>query len=256
MTDGSGNFLLVCDERGTKSWSSKRRTFTFGGFASAETNRQNLIDTWGDIKYQLCGSRDVELKWSHFFPGHHQVTSGNPLRETDFAKWSDLALWSLDTLFDRADIFPITTVIRKDRIQPDDISERTRKGASILDLGMVMPVLLGQFAQYLEEHNGTVGEIWCDRLGSQHEEACLQDHLAALIANVAQLEPDKQRLIERVSTTIHFLDSKEEPLIQMADFVSGVIWAAVEGDEQYLIHRLMDYAPGGKRTYGIAFIES
>lgn len=256
MIDNAGKYLLVCDDRGSKSWKSASRIYTLGGFAMAETNRKGLIDVWEDIKYQLCGSCDVELKWSHFFSGRHQNTSENPLQETDPTKWSDLALSALETLFDRANIFPITCIVRKDPTQPESMSEQTRKGVLVLDLKMPLSVLLLQFAWYVGENHGVVGEIWCDQLGSRKEEAHLQGEFTAAITDFTAPRPDDQQLIERVNPTIRFLNSKDEPLIQVADFVSGVIWAAAEGDEQYLAARLHDYAPGGKRTYGIVFIES
>ena len=126
-----GKCILACDDHGNNNWSSRSRTFTIGGFAVASTDRSNMVSAWDGIKTSLCGNSSVELKWSHFFPGPHQSNIQNPLIETDDSKWSDLASWALEVLFDSSSAFPICTVIRKDKVQQSDFSEITKRGKII-----------------------------------------------------------------------------------------------------------------------------
>jgi hypothetical protein len=60
--------------------------------------------------------------------------------------------------------------------------------------------------------------------------------------------------LKRIAEPIAFLDSAHEPMVQIADFVSGVIWAAAEGDEAFLLLYLRDYFPWGKRTYTFMYL--
>ena len=63
-----------------------------------------------------------------------------------------------------------------------------------------------------------------------------------------KVRPENQLLIKRISSKLKFLDSKNNSLIQVADFMSGVIWAASEGDERFLIEAFSKYLPAGPRT--------
>ena len=248
-------YLLICDERGTKSIKSTRRTFTLGGIALPEAEQANVISVWGNIKQKLCGREDVELKWSHFFPGRHQKSGGNPLLVQDSSKWRQDAMWALDELFGRSDVFPITTIVRKDKVD-EGLLELTRKGKKVIAVRLVLSVLLGQFALYLRERNGKDGEIWCDQLGSQKEQDELKTAFADTFNDLENLLPPLRPYVEAVNPHLLFFDSVQKPIIQIADFVSGVIWASAEGDNWFFRKHLEKYAPGRKRTYGIAFLEA
>jgi hypothetical protein len=254
MTIPINKHLLVCDERGTKSMKSRRRTFTLGGIAFRESDQADVISAWENIKQYLCGRKDVELKWSDFFPGHHQKGRLNPLLEQDTSQWRNLAMWALNDLFGQARVFPITTVVRKDRID-EGLLELTRKGKKIIALRFVLGVLLGQFALYLREHTGESGEIWCDELGSQKEQEELENAFASTFDNLEHVLPQFRPYIESVNPSLSFFNSAEKPIIQVADFVSGVIWASSEGDDWFFRKQLEQFAPGRKRTYGIVFLE-
>ncbi len=251
-----GKYILARDERGTKTKTSTRRTFTVGGFATAESNRTRLIYAWEDIRYRLCGDRSVELKWSHFFPGKHQQNSINPLKSKNQTEWPALAIQALEELFERANLFPITTVVPKDRAS-ESLYELTPAGKSVLSLSQILAATLGQFALYMMEKNGQKGEIWFDNLGSEKEEEELQTKFANIFTNLSNLDsPHYQKIVKRISPQIRFYNSKNEPFVQIADFVSGVIGASAEGDNRFFEPFIEKYAPGKRRTYGILTLEA
>ncbi|MCA9964752.1 MAG: DUF3800 domain-containing protein [Anaerolineales bacterium] len=249
------NYLLVCDERGTKSIKSTRRTFTIGGIALPEEEQTNVLLAWSGIKQNLCGRHDVELKWSHFFSGHHQKSGDNPLLNQDSERCRQDAMWALNDLFESANVFPLTVIVRKDNVD-DSLLELTRKGKKIISIRFVLSVLLGQFALYLREQDGKKGEIWCDQLGSLQEQNDLKSAFASTFDNLGNLLPPLLPYVKAVNPHLSFFDSSQKPIIQVADFVSGVIWAAAEGDSWFLRKHLEKYTLGRKRTYGIAFLEA
>ena len=257
MMKGKEKHLLVCDERGITNMNSNKRTYTIGGFAAKESTHPHLAATWDNIKLQLCGKKDVELKWSHFFVGHHQKNSNNPLLSNNPDEWRKQALWALEELFDDVHIFPITTVVQKDRVTGSTIIVE-RKGKQFLDPHQIFAGTLGQFAAYLKEHGGQQGEIWFDKLGSEKEEINWQDRFTSFYNAMSQspLPIESQELVKRVNPQIKFIDSESEEFVQAADFVSGVIWAASEGDDWFLLQLLEKYAPGKQRTYGILILEA
>ena len=247
------NCILACDERGTTSLSSNSRTYTLGGFAADRGIRKQLVETWNQIKVALCGSKDVELKWNHFFPGHHQEKRNNPLQSSDPDEWRDQALWALNELFEQAQIFPITTVIQKGNIKSDFFLDKNQR----LDVYQIFAATIGQFSLYLRERNCALGEIWFDQLGSKKEEDRWQNNFTDF-RNSLQKSPlpeENRKLVMRIDPKIKFIDSSSEPFIQVADFVSGAIWATSEGDHWFFLQLLEKYAPGKRRTYGILLLE-
>jgi hypothetical protein len=103
----------------------------------------------------------------------------------------------------------------------------------------------------LEQYNAT-GEIWFDKLGSPTEEARRQIEWERLRNGDWKVEPkNNQERLHRIAPALRFLDSKTEPLVQIADFVSGVIWAASEGEDEFLLKTFDKYFPGGRPTYGL-----
>jgi len=146
----------VCDERGTTRWPSRTKTWALGGFIIESRKRQDLVSAWAKIKLQLCGNQDCELKWSHFFPGYHQKAADNPLLSNDPQEWRQEAKWALSELFSATHIFPVTIVVHKRRAS-DDVFVTTEDGRKVLDINTYWVGVLGQFALFLEEHNGGAG---------------------------------------------------------------------------------------------------
>ena len=248
--------VLVCDDRGTVSPISGSSAYSLGGFASLVDQHESMLESWNFVKRKLCGSIDVELKWSHFFPGHHQLGESNPLLTKDPSKWRTQALWALREIFGKSKAFPITTIVRKGKIGSSLLS-KTPKGKEIIDIKLVFAALLGQFALYLKQNNISNGEVWFDNLGSDVEQVRFQDSMTTFFESLDNSAIPRPRieLTKRISPNITFLDSSTSGVIQIADFVSGTIWAAAEGDTWFLSKLLQAYAPGRRRTYGIVIIE-
>ena len=247
------DYLLICDERGTTRWPSRTKTWAFGGFVIESSDSQLLAAKWASIKLNLCGDPQSELKWSHFFLGAHQSKLRNPLLSNDPEEWRKQASWAVSELFNVVEIFAVNTVIRKDEASQSVFTQKVA-GRQILKTDVIWVGVLAQFTLFLEQNSGK-GEIWFDRLGSDKEQARRQADWEQMRNGDWPVEPDNQSRMQRIAPTLRFLDSKAEPLIQIADFISGVIWAASEGDDEFLQKALDKYFPGGRRTYALLHIQ-
>ena len=247
----SARWLLVCDERGTTRWPSPTKTWAVGGFIVHSSRQRAVVSAWRQTKRHLCGDSCCELKWSHFFPGRHQERDINPLISADPEEWRDQASWAIGKLFEVPGIVPVNTYVRKD--EASDAAFRQADGMStkeyrVLDIDTLFVGPIGQFALFLIEHRGK-GEIWFDGLGSEAEEQRRQHGWGELRDGEWKVNPQNHKILKRISPQIKFLDSRTHPLVQIADFISGVIWAASEGDEVFLLQALSKYFPTGPRTY-------
>jgi len=249
----SRHFILACDERGTTRWPSPTNTWALGGLIFEKEEHQRLVGIWSDIKIKLCGDANLELKWSHFFPGKHQGKMNNPLLSEDPQEWRNQALWALNELFKKTNALPLTTYVRKDK-STDDVFRITPDNRKVLNIGVIWVGVLGQFALFLKEKNST-GEIWFDNLGSENEQDRKQQEWLRLRDGDWPVNPEYQLLLKPIASEFRFVDSKDEPIIQIADFISGITWAASEGDEFFLLKTLEKFMPKGKRTYRLLKIE-
>jgi len=247
----SKKYVLVCDERGTTRWPSRTKTWALGGFITDLGKQGRIAAAWKEVKRQLCGDSSCELKWSHFFPGRHQERGTNPLISGDPGEWRDQASWAVGKIFEGPDIVPINTYIQKDTAsdavfkRADEMSEKEYR---VLDIDTIFVGPIGQLALFLTQHRAR-GEIWFDRLGSEAEEQRRQDSWRQLRNGEWKVKPENQKVLKRISPEIEFRDSRTTPLVQVADFLSGVIWAASEGDEIFLLDALSKYFPTGPETY-------
>jgi hypothetical protein len=199
----------------------------------------------------LCGNSSCELKWSHFFAGRHQDRETNPLILDDPEEWREQASWAIGKLFEVPGVVSVNTYIRKDEAADavfKKADEMPEKGYRVLDIDTLVVGVIGQFVLFLMERRAK-GEIWFDKLGSQTEEQRRQDSWQQLRDGEWKVKPENQKLLKRISPKIKFLDSEKNSLVQVADFISGVIWAASEGDEVFLLQALSKYFPSGPRTY-------
>ena len=179
--------------------------------------------------------------------GFRQALTNDPV------EWREQALWALNELFEQAQIFPITTVIQKNKITTDSLLDENQR----LSVYQIFAATVGQFALYLRERNCVEGEIWFDKLGSAKEEERWQSNFTDFQNSLqnSPLPEANRKLVMRIDPTIKFIDSASEPFIQVADFVSGAIWATSEGDHWFFLQLLEKYAPGKRRTYGILLLE-
>jgi hypothetical protein len=244
-------WIFICDDRGTTSWPSPTKTWALGGIVIDHRRRQAVVSAWTSVKRELSMDSSCELKWSHFFPGRHQERGTNPLISHDPQEWREQASWAIARLLDVPGIVPLTMYVAKD--EASDAVFKRAKGMSQqehrpLDTDMLFLGPIGQFAVFLMEHGGT-GEIWFDRLGSEGEERRRQEAWQQLRDGEWKGNPRYQKVLKRMSRQIKFLDSRANPLVQVADFVSGPIWAASEGDQSFLLRALHKYFPTGPSTY-------
>ena len=246
-------YIMVCDERGTSRWPSTSKTWATGGFILEASYISNFVETWNNIKLELCGKKEVELKWSHFFTGLHQQSMVNPLLSNDPNEWRKQAIWAIAELFKGAKIIPINSVVRKDRASESAFTF-TKNDIKVLNTNILWVGIFGQFALFLKQNQGE-GEIWFDQLGSQKEEIRKQSEWLQLRNNKWPVNSENQVFLKQILPTIKFLDSKKEPLIQVADFISGVIWAASEGDDEFLLNAFNKYFPSGPTTYTLIHYE-
>ena len=239
--------LLVYDEHGNVNWKSSS-PFSIGGFAIARTQVHDLIMCWTAIKNKLCGSNDVELKWRHFFDQAEQ----SPLLKYHNARLQ--ADYALRHLFDVGAMFPISTLIQKERVDTDFYSRVTKKGRKVVNTMLITAGILGQFALYLQEHHSEGGSIISDKLGSQREESRLQNDIARILEEAKGIRSNSNRLLDKINPSVSFCDSKEEPLVEIADFVSGPIWSAAQGDDYFFLNHLSHFLRGREKSYGIFII--
>lgn len=244
-------WILICDDRGTTRWPSRTKTWALGGIVIDSRSQQAVVSAWSSIKRQLCMDPSCELKWSHFFPGPHQERGTNPLISDDPEEWREQASWAIARLFEVPGIVPLTMYVPKDEAC-DAVFKRaetmSKEEHRPLDIDTLFVGPIGQFALFLMEHGGT-GEIWSDRLGSEAEERRRQHAWQELRGGEWKVNSQSQKALKRISRQIKFLDSRTNSLVQVADLVSGPIWAASEGDEIFLLRALDKYFPTGPRTY-------
>jgi NADPH:quinone reductase-like Zn-dependent oxidoreductase len=55
----------------------------------------------------LCGTVDVERKWSHFFPGRHLEDADIPIFENDPSRWREQLKWGLQQIFSGPEAIPV-----------------------------------------------------------------------------------------------------------------------------------------------------
>jgi len=244
---------LACDERGTTRWPSPTKTWSLGGLIFENNERQKLVSIWKRIKIKLCEEENLELKWSHFFSGDHQKRMTNPLIETDMRELRKQAIWALNELFEDTNALPLATYVRKDK-STDAVFRITQDRRKVLDIRVIWVGVLGQFALFLKEKDST-GEIWFDNLGSKKEQDKKQEDWVRLRDGKWQVNPENQLLLKPIASNFRFFDSKNEPIIQIADFVSGIIWAASEGDEIFLLKTLDKFMRQSERTYRLLNFE-
>lgn len=256
--DWKSDYILVCDEHGTTRWPSSSKSWTSGGYIVKYSSKELVKTTWAKIKATLCLSPDMELKWSHFFVGRHLSGKVNPLKTNDPIDWHNQAIWAIEKLFSECNLTAMNTVVRKDRASeaafiPSGI-DRVTHSYKVLDVKTIWIGILGLFSIFLHQEN-SVGEVWFDQLGSRSEEVKRNEDWQCLRNEPNFMDHENQVLLLRISPQISFFNSSDQPLVQVADFISGVIWAASEGEEVYLLRSLQRYFPLGSRTNTLLHFE-
>lgn len=244
-------YIFVADEMGTPGMSpGTSNTFVFGGYVVHRRDLPRAISAWHKIKLEMCGSSEVELKWKHFFIAADDPDIDCPLLVENPRARRNMAALALDFLFHSTALIPAIAVSRKDRAT-DDLIAQSRKGKDKIDDELIWLGPVAQFALFLNLHQAK-GELWLDRLGSEKQEAHRQSSWSEQLRMVREGEipspvGDSLRRLLAIKEEIKFLDSAKNDVVQIADFLCGVIWQAAEGDEAYLARLVDKYGPNATR---------
>jgi hypothetical protein len=252
-------YILVMDEMGTPGMAyGTSNTYVFGGYVVAEDELDQAVGAWRQIKQELCGDADAELKWKHFFVDEDDPHIRTPLRDKEAKVRRRQAVRALDGLFGQASIRPAMLIVEKDRATETLIAQ-SRKGKDKIDDDLIWLVPAAQFSLFLHVHRAR-GRLWCDSLGSEKQEQRRQAAWSEQLRMVRDGEvPDTasanlQKLL-LIDDHVKFFDSRNNEAVQIADFVCGVIWAAGEGDESYLRRFIHKYGQSaGRQGLGIVHI--
>jgi len=230
-------YLFIADEMGTPGISAHTsNTFVFGGFVIEENEIEKGINIWRTIKRTVCDHEKAELKWKHFFVDENDSRFKIPLKIKSKKGRRQLAAFTLKCLFQQTPLKPLIAICRKDRATKAFIV-KSRKGKDKIDYDVMWVGPIGMFSTFLALMGGK-GELVFDKL-SRNQERDRQDFWSGTLQKVLNREFPKgiqknfQRLLA-IDEKIRFLDSEQNELIQIAEFVCGVIWNAGEGDEAFL----------------------
>lgn len=251
MATADRRYILVADEMGTPGMAyGTSNTYVFGGYVVAEDGLDQAVSAWRQVKQELCGDTDAELKWKHFFVDEDDPSIKMPLRDKEMWMRRRQAARTLDFLFGQASIRPAMLIVRKDRAT-EALITKSRKGKDKIDDDLIWVVPVAQFGFFLHSHRAR-GKLWCDSLGSEKQEQRRQTAWSEQLRMVRDREmPDTalvnmQKLLA-IDERVEFFDSRDNEAVQISDFVCGVIWAAGEGDESYLRRFLDKYGPSASR---------
>jgi len=237
-------FILACDEHGSIARLSSNKSWLYGGIIFRSIYIHDLTSTWNNIKYKLCGNTEVELKWRDFFLDEKD----SPLLSKENIQ--EQINWAISTLFSSKRLLtPLAVRVPKNRAS-DLCYKLSSKNNEILDIEVLLIPLYSQFYLFLKLVSG-FGEIWFDKLGSEKEESRRQRDWEQLRNNYG----DKQKLLSIINKKLLFLDSKSEPTIQVADFITGAIYAASEGNEQFIELHLNSIFPKQYRNICLVTIQ-
>ena len=253
-------YILVADEMGTPGMSpGTSNSFVYGGYVVHEADLTQVVEAWRKIKVEMCGSAEIELKWKHFFVAADDPHIDVPLLVKNPRARRQLAALGLDYLFRNAPIIPAMAVARKDRATNAFIVQ-SRKGKDKLDDDLMWTGPVAQFALFLSLKHAK-GKLWFDRLGSEKQEMRRQASWSEQLQMIGpgryppEIEGNLKKLLA-IDEQIAFLDSEMNEVVQVADFVCGVIWQAAEGDEAFLARLVDEYGSNATRQgLGIVHIE-
>lgn len=234
--------IFVADEMGRPTIKSNiTEPFVSGGYVIPIVELAGLEQKWRNIKLTLCGSSDIELKWSDFFVEPNETV----LKETNDNVRRMTAMFILFMLFRETSLLPLLYIGRKEGYLTSGISEddeiwikQSRKGNPKFNREFLFISHIARFSLYLKVNNG-IGEIWHDDLGSIDEKerhnVILQEQLS-FAANKQKSFPDEatRQAMLGIVPHIKFLDSKTCEAVQVADFLCGALFRGGRGDMDVL----------------------
>ncbi len=240
-------YLFITDEKGDPGLASGASdNLVFGGYVVDESELSNVIRVWRKFKADVCETSDVELKSEHFFASR---SKHNPLSERNREKRRDIAMKGFELIYSNRSVAPLSYCVFKNRASDALKVESKNKNYKIdADTIWVAPFVL--FGLFLTNKRAT-GQVWWDGVSGQKEEDKKNSAWQKLKCN-----PLARKEIQAIDGEILFLDSKESEAIQVADFLCGVLWQAMKGDEIFLARFLEKYDPRTRRDgLGIVLLE-
>lgn len=231
-------YLFIADEKGDPGLvSGASNNLVFGGFVVAEIELSKVIEVWQDFKREICGTQDVELKSEHFFASR---SKNNPISVRSPEKRRELAMKGFERIFSIQSVAPLAYCVFKDR-SSIALKVESNKGNQKIDADVIWVTPFGLFAVFLK-HRQATGQVWWDGVSSRKEqEKKNADWQQLKRASKAGSE------IQAIDDEILFLDSKESEAIQIADFLCGVLWQAMKGDEVFILRFLDKYRARTRR---------
>lgn len=225
-------YLFIVDEKGDPGLAhGASSNFVLGGYVVKESELPKVEDVWRQFKTETCGIPDAELKSEHFFASR---SKHNPLlirsRETRRAT----AMKGLELIYDIPSVAPLAYCVFKARASKELIVE-TQGGKQRIDTDTIWVAPFGLFAVFLK-HRRASGQVLWDEVSGEQEHGKKNAEWQAL-KHAKGTRPE----LQRIANEILFLDSKANEAIQVADFLCGVLWRAMVGDEVYLSRFLSKY---------------
>ncbi len=215
----------------------------FGGYVVIEAELPKVVESWQKFKTDTCGTSNVELKSEHFFASRSRQ---NPLVVRNPEKRRQMAMEGFEIIYSIPSIAPLAYCVFKERASSSLIIE-SKKGNPKIDADTIWVAPFGSFSLFLAKKHAT-GQVWWDGVSGQQEQDKKNRDWQKL-----KRTPGGRKEIQTIDDEILFLDSKENEAIQVADFLCGVLWQAMQGDESFLAH-FQDKYSAQKRRDGLGII--
>jgi hypothetical protein len=240
-------YYFIADEKGDPGLvPGASRNLIFGGFVVAESELPQVIKVWNDFKSNTCGTCKVELKSEHFFASR---SKNNPIIVRSPEKRREIAMNGFECIFSINSVAPLAYCLFKDQASKALIVESSRGNPKIdADVFWIAP--FGLFALFLA-HKQATGQVWWDGVSGQVEQEKKNFDWQQL-KHASKLGSE----IRMIDDEILFLESRESEAIQIADFLCGVLWQAMKGDEIFISPFLDKYSAQKRRDgLGILILE-
>jgi len=240
-------YLFVADEKGDPGLAPGASSkLVFGGYVVAETELPKVEKVWRQFKVDTCGTPDVELKSEHFFASR---SKHNPLLSRNQKRRRTMAMEGFELIYNIPSVAPLAYCVFKNRA-PRALIVEGGSGKPKIDANNIWVVPLGAFAVFLANKRA-VGQVWWDNVSGEQERVMKNSEWQTL-----RCAPSIKQELQAIDEEILFLDSKENEAIQVADFLCGVLWQAMNGDEVFLVRFIDKYSARIRRDgLGIIIIE-
>jgi len=247
MRGTAKRYLFIADEKGDPGLGpGASNNLVFGGYVVAEDELSRVEKAWRQFKADICGTPDVELKSEHFFASR---SKHNPLLDRNRRRRRVMAMEGFQLIYDNPSVAPLAYCVFKHRASRALIVEG-RSGNPKIDVDTIWVGPFGLFAVFLTNKCAT-GQVWWDNVSGEQErvEKNLEWQRLKYVSGA-------KHGLRAIDDEILFFDSQENEAVQVADFLCGVLWQAMDGDEVFLARFLNKYSARIRRDgLGIIIIE-